>query len=303
MRSEEKALFPNDQTVEALIKDLRQRGSKVTEEYENSRTPSRITREYPPRKTWWDWLPLILQGLGALLIPVAIFVGTTSFSAQQNKTSQQIAADQQQETTLKTYLDDISDLLLNHGLSLSKPGDEVRQVARERTLTAFRRLDASRNRIVVQFLRDANLLTGKNAIIDLTAADLENDDLRGADLVKVYFSAFDPGEPAGQGYVRQPTTANLSGANLSGANLSEANLIEANLSGANLSGAKLQNADLRQADLQGADLSGAYLVGADFSAIFFGADLRGANLRGALGGNLDGANLSGAIMPDGSKHP
>jgi len=46
----------------------------------------------------------------------------------------QIANDQQQETILKTYLDDMSDLLLNHKLRESQLTDEVRQVAQAKTI-------------------------------------------------------------------------------------------------------------------------------------------------------------------------
>src|SRR5438270_8503251 len=131
----------------------------------------------------FDWLNLI----GVLAIPfVVTFLGlyatqqitqqqaqlSIAANKQQQQTNLQIADDQQQETTLKTYLDDMSDLLLNHNLRKSKPGDEVGQVARERTLTALRRLDADRNRIVLQFLQDARLISGKNAVIDLSNANL-----------------------------------------------------------------------------------------------------------------------------------
>ncbi len=70
----------------------------------------------------------------------------------------QIADNQQQEATLKAYLDGISDLLLNHNLGKSKPSDEVSQVARVQTLTALRRLDAYHNKVVLQFLQDAHLI-------------------------------------------------------------------------------------------------------------------------------------------------
>lgn len=87
---------------------------------------------------------------------------------------------QEQEATLKTYLDDMSDLLLNHNLRNSKPGDEVRQIARERTLTALRRLKADRNKIILQFLQDARLISMNNAVIDLSGADLSDAILSGA---------------------------------------------------------------------------------------------------------------------------
>src|SRR5690242_9911430 len=70
-------------------------------------------------KTLWDWIQLAIQLFGAIAIPVAIAIGTLWFSSQQNLTSVQIAQDnrkndlkiaddQQQEATLKTYLDDMS---------------------------------------------------------------------------------------------------------------------------------------------------------------------------------------------------
>ena len=161
-------------------------------------------------KTLWDWLNL----LAALAIPLVVVGVTVGFgwwqgqlTQQQNQASeraaatryandQQLAADQQQETILKTYLDDMSNLLLNYKLLESQqPRDTVRQVARERTLTVLRRLHAKRNGIVLQFLQDTGLIREKNAIINFNDADLSNDDLRGTNLI---------------------------GANLSGANLDSA---------------------------------------------------------------------------------
>jgi len=107
----------------------------------------------------FNWLNLIV----ALAIPfVVTFLGLYAtqqitqqqalLNEKQHQIDLQIAQDQQQEATLKSYLDDISDLLLNHNLHNAKPTDEVTQVARERTLTALRRLNAVRNKILVQFL-------------------------------------------------------------------------------------------------------------------------------------------------------
>jgi uncharacterized protein YjbI with pentapeptide repeats len=117
----------------------------------------------------------------------------------------------------------MSDLLLNHNLGKSKPGDEVSQVAREGMLTTLRRLDANRIRIVLQFLGDANLIGVKNAVVDLSGVNLRDDDLRGVRLGWTDLShAFLSG-------------AVLSDAILSGAVLSRATLNNANLSHANLS--------------------------------------------------------------------
>ena len=244
----------------------------------------------------FDWLNLI----GVLAIPfVVTFLGLyatqqitqqqAQFTQQQHQTDLQIATDQQQDTTLKTYLDDISDLLFNHNLSKSKPGDAVSEVARERTLTTLRRLNADHNRIILQFLQDAHLIGGHNAVIDFIYADLSGVDLRGANL----------------------SGANLRGANLSGADLSDADLSYTDLSYADLNGANLRlaglsDADLSDANLFHANLNGALLSGANlFHAYLSDANLSYANLNGANLSEaiLSDAHLSGATMPDGSKHP
>ena len=133
------------------------------------------------------------------------------------ESDQQNALDQQRATILQTYIDNMRDLLLNHNLTKSTPGDEVRQVARVQTLTTLRSLDADRNIIVLRFLQEAHLVGIQDAVINLSNADLSNDDLSGA---------------------------NLSGIDLNGATLTGADLNGANLSGATLYSANLDNADL-----------------------------------------------------------
>ena len=239
--------------------------------------------EFQRSKTLWDWLQL-------LIIPFVIAAGGLWFSAQQHQadlqiandqhqTDLQIANDQQQETILKTYLDDMSDLLLTQKLSKSNPGDDVREVAKERTLIALRRLQGGRDKTVLQFLQEEHLVGIQNAVIDLKDADLSGDDLRSAD---------------------------LSGADLSGADLSGADLSGADLSGTFLSGTFLNRAFLNGARLDGARLDGATLSGAQLrKALLDNADLSDADLsntilNGALlnGAYLDYADLSGAQLND-----
>jgi uncharacterized protein YjbI with pentapeptide repeats len=259
-------------------------------------------------KTLWDWLQL----LAVLAIPVVVAFLSISFSIQQEAVAQQqhqidlkiaqdnrqkdiqIADDQQQETTLKTYLDNLSDLLLNHHLRKSKPSDEVSLVAREWTLTTLRRLKADRNRILFQFLQDAHLIGVKNAVIDLSQADLSGDDLREVNLVFVDLSGADLHGALLDG-------AGLHGADLHGAFLYDAHLEGADLSGADLHGAFLNRAFLYDAHLEGADLHGAFLPGSELS----GADLHGALLHKAdlhdatlTGADLSGADLTSAFLDD-----
>jgi arabinogalactan oligomer / maltooligosaccharide transport system substrate-binding protein len=229
------SLSPHDQRgtqqlqnnrMEDIIKHSKGHGYKVTEEYRPD-TPGQRSIVSIER----DWLQF-------LIIPLLIALLGIGFTWVQNQTSLQIANDQQRETILKTYLDNMSDLLLNQHLSTSKPGDAVREVARERTLITLRRLDAARNTILLRFLQDTHLIGIQNAVINLSNADLSNDDLSGA---------------------------NLSGNDLSGTILNGAFLNDADLSGAHLKGAFLNGAFLGDADLSGAFLGDADLNGADLN--------------------------------------
>jgi len=225
-------------------------------------------------KTLWDWLGL----LAALAIPVVVGFGAAWFTAQQGKVSDRENTDNQRQVALQAYIDKMSELLLEKQLRTSQPEDEVRTIARVRTITLLFQLDARRIGYVFAFLREAGLMSAKSnsSIVNLYHADLNG--------------------------------ANLSEANLSGANLRGAWLHEANLSGADLSGADLTSADLTSADLSGAHLDGAHLSGANLSeadlskallliADLSGAHLNGANLSEALLGlaNLSGADLSKTI--------
>jgi arabinogalactan oligomer/maltooligosaccharide transport system substrate-binding protein len=190
----------------------------------------------------------------------------------QHRSDQQVSQDQQRAATLQTYLSNMQDLLLNHKLATSTPGMEVSQVARVQTLTTLRSLDADRNKIVLQFLQGAHLIGIQNAVINLSNADLSNDDLNGA---------------------------NLSGVDLNGATLTDARLDGASLFGADLGNADLSGADLGDANLSDATLTGAFLGDTVMNhSILTGAHLGGAILTGAhlTGAYLSGADLNGAVL-------
>ena len=264
--------------------------TKVLTPLQNNRRKADLKRTVATDKTLWDWLQL----LGILAVPVVLALAFVLFNIHEDALNQQqlhldlqIANDQQQEATLKTYLNDMSDLLLNHNLRESNSDDEVRKVAREWTLTTLHRLGANRNRIVLQFLQDAHLIGVNYTVIDLSNADLSNVNLSGANLSGVHLD-----------------NANLSGANLSGANLSSVHLSGVHLSNVHLVGIDLIGADLHGADLSGADLHGANLKGADLHAANLkGADLHAADLRNADLSSVDlyaarlyTAHLSGADL-------
>jgi uncharacterized protein YjbI with pentapeptide repeats len=287
-------------------------------------------------KMLWDWmdlllLPLILTG-GFILLTRSGRETERRQIQERAALDREIAKDHQQEEALRAYFNQMSDLLMKEKLSKFS-SEEVQNVARIKTLTVLRGLDSKRKGSVLLFLKDSELID-REAVIDLSGADLSETalpaanlnrvnlseaklsgaDLSGANLSKSYLSGTDLSE------------ANLGGANLGETDLFEANLGRANLTGANLGGANVNGADLRgaclnRADLREADLSGVNLNVGDL----VGANLRGAKLGGAklLGANLREADLSladlsgtqiaetelekaksleGATMPDGTKH-
>ena len=256
-------------------------------------------------KTLWDWLQL-------LVIPIVIAVGgyvinlTISRSEQEAtkqraqsereeadkraETEREIALDNQQEAALQTYIDKIAELLLEKKLRESKSEeDEVRNIARIRTLTTLARLDNKRKKDVLQFLNESGLIEQGTTFIHLVGANLREANLNEANLSGAYLVDLDLSGAnlirAHLGYIPFPPEdekADIKGADLSRANLSQANLRGAKLEHVKLKRANLTKANLSRADLEGANLSLANLKEADLSfAIFLDADLSFANLTGA----------------------
>jgi len=237
-------------------------------------------------KKLWDWMEL-------LIIPLVLAIGAFALNRSERAIERQaaedrvnlereIATDRQQEAALQSYLDRMADLLLKEKLRTSE-NEEVRDVARTRTLTVLRALDANRKGLVIQFLNEAKLIKGPEPIIVLKDVDLRGANLHGAYLRGAYLEG-----------------ANLEDAEMHHAYLSEALLQNANLMGANLQGANLSNAIMHHSNLQGANLKSANL----FGTVFDGANLEGANLQGTIQMEkafLHETNLKGATMPDGTK--
>jgi hypothetical protein len=248
-------------------------------------------------RTLYDWLQL-------LIIPVVIAVAgyainltisrseqdaterranTDRYLAQTNAdVEREIAYENQQNEAVKSYIDDISQLILHDDLpEVLDTKNPARLIARIRTLTMLARLDSIRKRMVLHFLSESSLLLiyNGNSIVDLYGANLFEADLQSINL----------------------RCQNLKGVYLDGANLQDAILKNCNSRGARISEANLKRADLREAllyysdltysDLREADLTGAYLVG---------ADIRDANMTGADLSNADmtDADLAGAIVTD-----
>jgi uncharacterized protein YjbI with pentapeptide repeats len=283
--------------------------------------PGAGTRPAAGKAVDWNKRAQKAQFIGALAIPISIIALIASlwqFNEQQKTDSRQAVAqqkaseaaqlDQQRQTTLNNYLNEMSNLALNYNLSHSKRGSPVNALAVAQTDTAVRYLDRARKGELVRYLWEASLITGRRPVMYLYEINLNRADFMNANLARVNLSTDHLAE------------ADFSGANSYGAYLTGADLIRANLSGADLScfrssrpgisagilgilnpgniactgapaGANLVNADLRDADLRGANLVGADLAGADLQ----GADLRGATYNSKpmpLAADLQGKTLA-----------
>jgi uncharacterized protein YjbI with pentapeptide repeats len=285
--------------------------------------PTNIT-VYLPSKTLYDWMQL-------LFIPVVLAIAGFWFNhrerkaaelraeieqnaaerrataereieQQRAKTERDIAEDNQREAALQAYINEMSELLLHENLRKSMPEDEVRKIARVRTLTVLPRLDSKRKRNVILFLYESGLIIKDNRIIDLGGADLKEADLSGSRLVGVSLvSANLGGANLRKAYLREADLrgADLFKANLRFAYLGEALMIKVNLKEADLQAVNLGAADLSGANMMGVSIRGAYLNKANLGGVtLIGADLRITNLIEAeMGGvSLDGANLLGAYL-------
>jgi uncharacterized protein YjbI with pentapeptide repeats len=235
----------------------------------------------------------------------------------------------------------MSHLLLEKGLRASQEGDEVRMVARARTLTVLARLDPDRKGSVLRFLYETDLISKEDSVVKLTGISILGSitgaaDLRGVDLGFIYMGNVDLSgtlmTSANLAFCDLPGAdlrqADFSYATLTNANLSKADLrfivmAETNLSGAILSGADLRCVRLWANDLTGADLGNADLREADFAgsisgplisddpdanfgdAILTDANLAGADLTDAIITEeqlAQCASLEGATMPNGQKY-
>jgi uncharacterized protein YjbI with pentapeptide repeats len=221
----------------------------------------------------------ILEAVGVLLIPVAVWWFSQSYQLEKDK---QERATRQQEA-IKTYLNQLTTTFLDGDI---QKNPNLQKVTRASTLALLQdpNMTGAGKGQVITFLSEIGLITQKQEktqkrdkkpatpILSLSKANLSGADLSKANLGR----------------------ADLSGANLSRANLSGANLSRANLSDAKLSFASLSRANLSRANLSGANLSRANLIDANLS----GVDLSGANLIGAdlIGADLIGADLSFAAL-------
>jgi uncharacterized protein YjbI with pentapeptide repeats len=251
---------------------------------------SRVGRFF---KIWATPLSMIGAAI-SLLWSVYQFNAQQNANLEQQQASQLQALDQQRQTTLNDYLNDMSSLLLADKLGSAPSGSPVRAIAVARTDTAIRNLDGNRKGTLVRFLWEANLINNPTPVVRLYQVNLHDADFVGANLQHADLS----------------TDAQLNDADLQDTDLVGSDLVNADLSAADLTSANLSCSTLgggvvvECGGARGADLDDANLVDADLTS----ADLQGANLSRAdlLGAQVTASQLAqassiqGAMLPNGS---
>ena len=174
--------------------------------------------------------------VGALLALIGVLIAqvVNTYIARSAQRNQQELEDRRaRAASLQSYLEQTGKLMTDHRLRTSnadKKAEDARIVAQAQTVSVLEGLgtDATRKRIMVQFLYEAKMIGKSGSVVSLVRANL-----RGVNL----------------------SESSLSGADLRGAYLHGANLSRADLSGADLSGADLSRADLSGADIQGSKVT------------------------------------------------
>ena len=216
----------------------------------------------------WHWQQILFVPLTIALLASMITLYQTirqqQVEDQRAQEARELEAIRAERDITQAYLEDMGTFLLQKDLRTAGEKDDVRLLARARTLAVLDSVSGDRKVRVLEFMSETQLMEFRSQdrppVVSLRFANLSE-----TRLVKRSI--------------------------LSNTDLDRAELIGAKLTDANLSDAILTKADLRTAVLQGTDLSGADLSG---------ADLRGAKCW-AKKQLRDAESLQGATMPDGQK--
>jgi uncharacterized protein YjbI with pentapeptide repeats len=265
---------------------------------------------------FWEWV-------GVLIIPVVLAAGAAMLTNAQTQRELAGAHLQAQDEALQQYLDQVSNLLIEHEMQEKpmssdlvsrltraldrvsnllgerenggKPTDShlVSKLMQARTLALLLKLDRDRKRQPLKLIAQLELINRDNPLLSLKNAGLEDADLHEVTLFNVSLKE-----------------ADLRLADLTGADLRESDLTWADLRGADLRRAVLTNASLAHANLlpydrrNPAELNAPHLLnGSDASHVDKKSRLTPARLNDRHltetrldEANLQGADLSGAFL-------
>jgi hypothetical protein len=107
------------------------------------------------------------------------------YSAELQNEAQQAEEERAEATEVQTYIDQMTQHLIENNLRQSKEGSEPRIAARAQTLTVLEELEPNRKTQVLRFLIAAELvqrIDHKEPVVSLSQANLQGADLASADL-------------------------------------------------------------------------------------------------------------------------
>ena len=159
-----------------------------------------------------------------------------------------MATERDRQATLRSYLQQMTDLILQDESQGPLNQPSIRAAANALTDTVLRTLDGPGNGILIRFLHESELIRTDNPIISLALADLSHAGFSSANLAGCSLSQASLTNA-------DPYYVDLSEADQTGANLTDAHLFRANLTEADLTGAILDDADLTEAILTGARMA------------------------------------------------
>ena len=139
----------------------------------------------------WNWTGfkgyVLWDRITILVVPLILLAVAKGFRTHQSEVSDtmgkqqtnlQLTHESQQEGVLEALL------LLNKNLSRSRPGSDVRTIARALTLPALHMVGKNRKRVLLQFLHKVGFITRTKTSIDVRTGDLREVDLSGARLIE-----------------------------------------------------------------------------------------------------------------------
>jgi uncharacterized protein YjbI with pentapeptide repeats len=221
------------------------------------------------RKYIWDWLDLVGVSLAIALVGWIV-------TRKQREREEVVALEQAQDEALRAYLDQMSNLMVDHKLGYAR-GKDSNGGSEHKVSQGAKREDSKEERL---HKRLAEVRT-KKAKVSLGLAEVEPEDhipeVARARTAAILLSldAHHKRRPLKLIYElglinKDENTLELKNAGLDHADLSELSLPKAHLVGADLrasdlSGADLSDSNLSEADLRGADLRRAHLSRTDLT--------------------------------------
>jgi uncharacterized protein YjbI with pentapeptide repeats len=226
-----------------------------------------VTKQPQPARKVWDWLGLV--GIGS-----ALTLGGLIITRKQREREEAVAIERAQDEALAAYLDQMSNLVVDHELGYDQEDPAVSPVHYLITRLRTTRLwpgsgedqkvqdESSDRKEQTRLLKVAQART----IAILLGLDSEH---KRRPLKLVYELGLIKKDGTENGAMIELKNAGLDHAYLSELSLSAANLSCADLRVSDLSGDDLSHSDLRLADLRGADLRRANLENADLTGANF----------------------------------